>query len=123
MSSNVESDPAFKPCDHPAFVIAESHRVASLSGLEWTNGLSKRELAAIHLCVPMSGSAWLDDMIREASILRLTEAIVSSLDPTHQHWIRFADKQKNKNSDDMYIDFVLGMAMKMLDRMQEARGG
>ncbi len=43
------------------------------------NGLNKREYAAIHLCVPMSGDAELDAMIRRAQRVRLAGMALSGM--------------------------------------------
>ena len=42
-----------------------------------TNGLSLREYAAIHLCVPMSGNDELDAMIKRAQRERLAGQIMT----------------------------------------------
>lgn len=61
----------------PASPVAEHHTVAS--DLPWTQGLTKQEMAAIHLRVPMSGLPWLDEMIRQSRRLDMVEAIVGGL--------------------------------------------
>lgn len=42
-------------------------------------GLSTRQYAAIHLCVPSSGTPWLDAMIREALRDRIATAALQGL--------------------------------------------
>ena len=53
----------------PAFVIAQSN----------DTGLSAREYASIHLCVPDSGKDWLDEMIRKARRDRFAAAAMAGM--------------------------------------------
>jgi hypothetical protein len=50
---------------------------------KYIHGLSVREYAAIHLCVPDSGDADLDAMIRRAQRERLAEKVLCSMLSNH----------------------------------------
>ncbi len=59
-----------KTDDNPAFPTL---------GWEQIDGLTARQYAAIHLCVPRSGDDWLDDMIREARRDRFAMSALTGL--------------------------------------------
>lgn len=62
--------------DKPAFPRAP---IADVDGRPYGHqgGLTARQYAAIHLCVPSSGDEWLDDMIREAQRDRFAMAALA----------------------------------------------
>lgn len=63
--------------DKPAF---PQHSVNPISGGNSVKGgLTARQYAAIHLCVPRSGDEWLDDMIRDAQRDRFAMAALGGL--------------------------------------------
>lgn len=70
----------------PAFPWANRHEIFNddgiLTAIQYKQGLSKRQYAAIHLRVPDSGTDWLDKMIRKAqrreSACQIASAIVSN---------------------------------------------
>lgn len=43
------------------------------------NGLNKREMAALMLCLPDSGTDWMDDMIRIALRVKFVEAATQAI--------------------------------------------
>lgn len=51
----------------PTFPFEQVTRRVNGMTVEWVNhkGMTLRQYAAIHLCVPDSGTDWLDDMIRQ----------------------------------------------------------
>jgi hypothetical protein len=61
------------PCE-----LAERQEDGSLEYKRYP-GFTKRELAAIHLCVPMSGNDELDSMIRRAQRERLAGQILQGI--------------------------------------------
>jgi hypothetical protein len=67
-----------KTDDKPAFPARPRERLADGNEISSVNeGLTARQYAAIHLCVPQSGNEWLDDMIREAQRDRFAMAACS----------------------------------------------
>jgi hypothetical protein len=67
-----------KTDDKPAFPARPRERLADGNEISSVNeGLTARQYAAIHLCVPQSGNEWLDDMIREAQRDRFAMAALA----------------------------------------------
>ena len=54
------------------------------------DGMSVRQYAAIHLRVPMSGTEWLDDMIREAQRNEFAARAITALAPEEIPWASIA---------------------------------
>lgn len=77
-------------------------------GIEYPqNGFSRRERAAIDLCIPQSGTPWLDDMIREAQ---------------RQRFAGMALKKASRGSD-RSADEIARRAYYIADAMLAARKG
>lgn len=89
----------------PAFAALSAERSLKLDEqnteyyLNGSNGMSKREYAAIQLRFPDSGEEWLDEMIRNANLRDAACAAMSGL-LSNQEFLelcRIAAKHKEKN--------------------------
>jgi hypothetical protein len=86
----------------PAFPRDDYH-----NGVE---GMSLRQYAAIHLCVPDSGEPWLDDMIRQAQRDRLSGQALAGLVAGGNH-LQGGPESVNSTENAVQVAYRAAVAM------------